>query len=133
MPHIPAICDRCGTMFPSGFVFENARNVTLSGNRSGPCPSCGGMGHVPVCVYDFVDGAIALLQGPERTVSELQRLASLLRAAKAHGATADEVKSAIREQVSGIQGVGDLLPKTPSDLYAFITVLLTIIGLVLSA
>lgn len=30
MPMIPAICDRCGTMFSSGIFVENSSNITFS-------------------------------------------------------------------------------------------------------
>lgn len=119
-------------MFPSGFAFENARNVSLSGCQSGPCPSCGGMGHVPDGVYDLIDNAIRLLQGPDRTVNELQRLAAVLREAKARGATADEVGAAIRRQLPEIRSLADILPKTRAELYAFMAILLTIITLAIS-
>lgn len=134
MPHhIPAVCDDCGAMFPSGLVFENARNVTLAGNRSGPCPNCGGMGHIPDGVYDFVDGAITLLRGPERTVSELQRLAAILRRARDQQAHPSDVAKSIREELPEISSLADLLPKSRADLYAVAALLLATIGLLVDA
>lgn len=44
MPMMNARCDTCGTVFPSGIYIENSTDITFSGNRSGPCPRCGGMG-----------------------------------------------------------------------------------------
>ncbi|WP_237772620.1 hypothetical protein, partial [Vibrio parahaemolyticus] len=46
MPHLMAVCDNCGNEFPSGFFIEGCSNVTFTGNKSGPCPNCGGMGSV---------------------------------------------------------------------------------------
>lgn len=78
MPEMPAFCDNCGAVFGSGFVFENCIDVTLSGNRVGPCPSCGGTGHVPDGVYDITANAINLLHGTIKTVQQLQQLSALL-------------------------------------------------------
>lgn len=36
MTLMPAVCDRCSTIFPSGFSFENCRNVTLKYCRALP-------------------------------------------------------------------------------------------------
>jgi hypothetical protein len=47
MPVLPAICDQCSTLFNSGFMAENSRNITIEDFTTGPCPHCGGMGHVP--------------------------------------------------------------------------------------
>lgn len=46
MPHLQAVCDDCGTEFPSGFFIEGCSNASFIGNKSGPCPNCGGMGSV---------------------------------------------------------------------------------------
>jgi hypothetical protein len=65
MPNLPAICDDCGTMFPSGFVMENCTNISLSGNKSGPCPSCGGMGSIPDGVFNVLGNVIEILDAPK--------------------------------------------------------------------
>lgn len=58
MVMLPAICDNCGTIFDSGFDFANVRNISMRGNKSGPCPKCGEMGSIPDGVYDVVDNVI---------------------------------------------------------------------------
>jgi hypothetical protein len=46
MPHLMAVCDNCGNEFPSGFFIEGCSNVTFTGNKTGPCPKCGGIASV---------------------------------------------------------------------------------------
>lgn len=132
MPHLPAICDRCGVMFPSGFVIENAINITLSGNQSGPCPACGGMGHIPDGLYNFIGNSIELLQGPTRTVTELQRLAAALRDARARKSDVAEIQKTLTDASSELQSIADILPKNRTELYAFLGLLIAVITLILS-
>jgi hypothetical protein len=54
---LPALCDRCGTIFPSGYELRGVR-AYMVGNKSGPCPNCGGMGSVPDAFYEVFDETI---------------------------------------------------------------------------
>lgn len=130
--HIPAVCDTCGNIFPSGIYVENATNVSFSGNTAGPCPSCGGMGHIPDGVYNFIHNTIELVAGPSRTFSELERLAQLLTEARQLKLSYNDIAESIIEDVPELSSLKDILPKTRNDLYAFITLVLTIISLFLS-
>lgn len=96
-------------------------------NSQSQCPQCGEMGRVPDGTYAMTGNAIRLLQGPEHTVSQLRVLAELVEAARASGASAEDIAVQLREQAGSLSGVADLLPKNRSDLYAFLTLILTII------
>lgn len=133
MPSVPAFCDTCGTVFHSGIVVENATNVTFAGNRAGPCPSCGGTGHVPDGVFNFVGSTIEILSAPERTVEELTRLASILRDARQKRQTPEEVTARIQQEVPSLAGLGELLPKNRAELYGFLAVVLAAIQLLAQA
>jgi len=133
MPEMPAFCDNCGTVFGSGFVFENCRNVTLSGNRVGPCPNCGGMGHVPDGVYDVTENAIKLIQGTIKTINQLQQLSALLVEAQKQNLTKEQVQTNIKETVPELTNFASVLPQTRSELYGFIGIILTAIGLLIAA
>jgi hypothetical protein len=129
---MPAICDTCGTIFPSGIEADNSSSLMFQGCTAGPCPRCGERGHIPDGVYNFIGGTMELLSGPSRTVSELQRLAELLRKARAEGASPEEVGRKIQAEVPGIASLKDLLPQTKSDFYSFISIVISIIGLILT-
>jgi hypothetical protein len=49
---------------------------------SGPCPKCGGYGHFPDGVYDFINDTIRIISAPQRTFEELSRLTEILVEAK---------------------------------------------------
>jgi hypothetical protein len=130
---MPAFCDNCGAVFGSGFVFENCRNVTLSGNRVGPCPNCGGMGHVPDGVYDITGNAIKLLQGSIKTVQQLQQLSAVLFDAQKRNLSKEQVQSKIQDKVPELIDFASVLPQTRSELYGFVGIILTAIGLLIAA
>ncbi|MFA5771030.1 MAG: hypothetical protein WC894_06105 [Patescibacteria group bacterium] len=133
MIKIPAICDNCGTIFPSGFSAENAFNITLSNNKSGLCPKCGGMGHLPDGTFNFVYDTIVLLQGPKRTKSELVRFQKLLQDVKQKSSDPDVVKKVLLKETGELKSIANFLPKNKADLYAFITILLMILELILNS
>jgi uncharacterized protein YecA (UPF0149 family) len=109
--------------------FDNATNITLSGNRAGPCPRCGGMGHVPDGVFNFVGSTIEILSAPERTIDELQRFASILREAQKTSQTKEEVAAKVERDVPALSGLIKLLPENRAELYGFLAVVLAAIQL----
>jgi len=128
--HVPAFCDTCGAVFNSGIVVENATNITFVGNRSGPCPVCGGMGHIPDGVFNFVGNTIQILSAPQRTVSELSRLTQIIREAREKKETPEEVAKKIREELPELASLADLLPKTRGELYSFLALIVAVIALI---
>lgn len=121
MPSVPAFCDTCGTVFDSGFFVENSTNISFTGNRAGPCPSCGGIGHVPDGVFNFIGNTIEILSAPERTIAELTHLAQILREAKAKAETREQVVSRIEKEVPALSRLVNLLPENRSELYGFLS------------
>ncbi|OYY48731.1 MAG: hypothetical protein B7X95_09610 [Methylophilaceae bacterium 17-44-8] len=124
MPSVPAFCDTCGTVFNSGIFVENSANISFAGNISGPCPSCGGMGHVPDGVFNFIGNTIEILSAPERTIKELTNLAKILQEAKAKSETREQVVSRIEKELPSLSGLTKLLPENKSELYGFLALVL---------
>jgi len=127
----PAVCDTCGTIFPSDFEIVDSLHISFSGCTSGHCPKCAGIGHIPEGVYNFIGNTIELLSGPSRTVSELKRLAIILRQAREERTPLEQVSKRIQEEVSELSSLKDFFPQSRSELYAFLTIIITIIGLIL--
>lgn len=132
MPEMPAICDTCGTIFRSGFSFGSSFGVLLRGNKSGPCPRCGDMGHVPDGLYNFVGDVIQVLSAPARTIDELRRLEDILRRARAAQKTQDEVAEEIRKEVPSLTPLAALLPRNRSELYTFLALVASAVQLILT-
>lgn len=129
MPAVPAFCNTCGAVFASGFNFENAIGVSFAGCGAGPCPRCGGTGHIPDGVFNFIGNTIEILSAPGRTIAELTRLAEILKDAKAKAETREEVASRIKKEVPTLSKLGELLPENRGELYGFLAVVLAAIQL----
>ena len=128
---VPAFCNSCGAIFPSSIEAGNSTNIGFSNVGSGPCPRCGGMGHIPDGVYNFVGNTIELLSGPIRTISELERLAIILREARERGASRELINNRIREEVPGLSSIEDILPRSRSEILTYIQIIIAIIGIIL--
>jgi len=132
MPIIPAFCDNCGAVFSSGINIENSANVTLVGNKAGPCPVCGSMGTIPDGVFTVAGNVIKLLAGPQKTIEQLKLLANVIYEARK---TVDEPNKAIekiQKEAPELSSIADFLPKTRNELYSFLTVILLTIGTIIA-
>ena len=128
MPSVPAFCDTCGTVFHSGVIAENS-SIGFSNVLSGPCPKCGGTGHIPDGVFNFIGNTIEILSAPERTIKELTQLAQILQDAKVKGETPEAVIARIHQELPSLSRMADLLPKNRSELYGFLALILTVVQL----
>ncbi len=128
---VPAVCDNCGSFFPSGVEVKDSFHITFKGNVSGPCPKCGRLGHIPDGVYNFIGNTIQILSGPERTISELNQLAEILKHAKKENTSTNEVREKIEEKAPEFTSIKDFFPESKIELYAFITIILMIIQLII--
>jgi hypothetical protein len=130
---IPAICKTCGEVFVTeqfihvdpGIGFE------MRGNDVGPCPRCGGVGHIPDGRYEAVEGAVRYLADPTMTIGDLEKLRNIFERAQQKNASAVEVADAINEQVPRAAGLGALLQDAALPLAAWLTVILTALMLLL--
>jgi len=90
------------------------------------------MGHIPDGVYNFIGNCIELLSGPSRTVSELERLAGILRNIKKQETSIKQATQRISEEAPELNSLAQLFPKTRSELYAFVSIILTVIAIIIS-
>lgn len=99
-------------------------NVSFAGNRSGPCPNCGGMGHVPDGVFNFIGNTIEILSAPERTISELLGLVEILKEAQTRGDSKEQVVKRIESELPNLSLLAKLLPTNKNELYGFLGVVI---------
>ena len=83
--------------------------------------------------YSFIGETISFLGGPDRTASDLQRLASILQGARSRGETVQNIAAEIKRDLPKLSSIVDILPKNRTEFYAFIGLILTVISLLLDA
>jgi hypothetical protein len=77
MVGIPVYCPNCGALFASrAFHIENARNITLIGNRE-TCVNCGKLANIADGVFDATNSVLTLISGPQFT-ADLMKAFSVL-------------------------------------------------------
>ncbi len=59
MPKIPAICEKCKTMFAAS-ISIGGRNNVFKNCSAGPCPNCGGNGVILDGVYSAIGKALQI-------------------------------------------------------------------------
>jgi len=132
LPRVPAFCDNCGSVFPSGFSVSGGATLTTVGGKSGPCPSCGSMGTVPDGVFRAAGNVIRLLTGPQKTIEQLQRLASVINEARNTVSEPNKAVEKIKQEAPELSSIVDILPRTRNELYGFLTVILIAVGTVIA-
>ncbi len=130
MGTIPAICNNCGTIFPSGFAC-NAR-ITMKNCISGPCPGCGGNGNIPDGIYDFASKTINLVKKANVGYNRLEEIIGILTGLKKENADYEIIKNQINKDVSELSSLSSVLPKTRIELYAFVTAIILILTFILT-
>lgn len=123
----PAVCDNCGTVFPSGFAFgPGTSNIRMIGNKSGPCPNCGGMGSIPDGVYDTLGDTLNIVStwSPDRITRLIAELEQARNAPDPIAATQEAL--AQEEELWNIAS-RLLVPTNPAEFWAFIAALFTIL------
>jgi hypothetical protein len=150
MVNLPAVCDVCGTIFPSGFTFAGGSHY-FSGCQSGPCPGCGGMGQIPDGVIDLSrpDVVAALRAMVELgSIHNLRRMVGLLSAASKDellairqaltvgtaGLSEDQVAQDVQRAAPRLAGAAGLIRNRDSrmELAAWLGLLAVIVSILIA-
>jgi hypothetical protein len=123
----PAVCDNCGTVFPSGFAFgPGTSNILMTGNKSGPCPKCGGMGSVPDGVYDTLGDTLNIVSTwSNKRITQL--IAGLTQAQNAPDPLAATQDALAQEEELWNIARRLLVPTNPAEFWAFVAALFAIL------
>ncbi|PAV28426.1 hypothetical protein CIL05_17460 [Virgibacillus profundi] len=94
--------------------------MVMIGNKSGPCPNCGSMGHVPDGTYRLVENIIQVLSAPERTIDELKRFADLLEKTRKEEITTAELEKETEKELPGLHPLLDwVIPGNRAEKFSF--------------
>lgn len=130
--NIPAICPN-GHIFNSGISVAGGSNVYLSGNTS-RCPTCGQPATVAEGMVNSLNGFITELSFNNYDAQRLRLLRGLIKpyAKKSiRREDLDQLLEKMNTEVPELKSLADLIPKSRTDAYTVIMILLTIIGMIL--
>jgi hypothetical protein len=127
---LPAVCDQCGTIFQQRAIkLQNVQHASFTNVSVGPCPKCGGMGHIPDGVYNVIGNVIEVVSAPAHSRTDLERIAEIFRQARERKESPEEVAAKVRRDVPSLSKIADLLPHDRAEMYAFVQVVLAAIAL----
>jgi len=125
MTAIPALCNQCGSLFAfHGIQIGNGANVTMSGNLVGPCPNCGGFGSIPDGVYSSVGNILRIIAAATTNSALIGQKLNALRAAQLALVEDKADAKLVVQDTPELASFGDLVPKTRTELYAFLALLI---------
>lgn len=128
MPKIPAICEKCQAIYPSKIDLR-AQDLTIVG-CSQTCPQCGSEGKILDGNYSALgDALLVLLRQPNPDLAKV--LVSVLQQGAKRQESREEICAKIQKTAPELQSWGDCLPKTRNELYAFIAIILVLLGIVI--
>ena len=100
----------------------------MSGNRE-TCPRCGKLATMAEGIFNFTNDTIEVISASKSTVEKLTQYRRLIEDLRTGTVSHSEVVSSIRNNAPELSKLIDLLPKTRNELYAFLTLLITILGM----
>lgn len=136
MPVLPAICDTCLTVWaPHAINVSNASDVHISNVAVGPCPNCGGLGHIPDGIYSATTDTISVVATTAKSAHSLAVLAGVLQQAREQRANTEQLAHLLdQEKAANLKPVADLVRRLPKrlDLKYWIGITLAVIAILQS-
>jgi len=127
---VTAICDVCGTVFPTGVGMAPGSSALFVGNKAGPCPNCGADGTIPDGFYDFIGETLRVISDwePERQRRLARDLARARQAPDPRGATV----AALQSEPS-FQAIAQrlLVPRNAGEFWTLVAAIAAVLALVL--
>lgn len=110
MPFLPAVCNACHTIFPSG-IYVRRSQLHLGGFKASPCPHCKNGGQVPHGLYKFIDYTLSILKSESRNIIELTSLHDTILLAKEDELEQEHLEVIIKHELPDFLDLLLLLPK----------------------
>ncbi|MDP2815229.1 MAG: hypothetical protein Q8O19_00945 [Rectinemataceae bacterium] len=133
MIQVPVICHNCEAFFGANILDGAILGNTRLGNNPIPCPFCGKMGYTIEGLYSSIGQTVQIIANSLNSEKSLALLVQNLKQFKTRELDPRLFKKEIQQNVPELKKITDTLPKTRSELYAFVAVLLSAIALLISA
>lgn len=133
MPIVPVICHNCEALYGASVLNGAMLANTRLGNNPIPCPFCGKVGYTVEGLYSSVGQLLKIIVTSAYSKEKLAILAKELEIISSKELDIENLKTKIQQNLPELKGISDIIPKTRSELYAFLAVLLSAITLLLSS
>jgi hypothetical protein len=100
---------------PHAFNIANAAEIRIEDVTVGPCPVCGGIGHIPDGIYSATTDTISIVATTAKSAQALSRLMGILQRARDQHANADELAEAL-EHEDDLKPVAAVVRRLPRKL-----------------
>ncbi|MBN1397318.1 MAG: hypothetical protein JXA06_04720 [Bacteroidetes bacterium] len=130
MPQLPSICTnpKCGMIFASPINLLATDNTFIN-LLYGICPKCGTVGRIPNGKYSSIGDQLFATLFDIPDIAILNNYVSFVSEKVHSGLSPEIIKESVNNEFPQLKPLSDLIPQTRSDAYAFIGILLTLIGL----
>lgn len=132
MPLLPAICDTCQTVWlPNAIRVENSSGISISDVAVSPCPTCGGIGHIPDGVYSATTDTIEVIATTVRSAQSLARLHAVVKRAQRERADAERLAHLLENESAEFKPVAEAVRRQAKriDIKNWIGIALAVIAI----
>jgi SEC-C motif len=130
MAPLAAVCGSCRRLFVTdnsfGVTGGGSTEATLEDVEVGPCPYCGGMGHVPDGAYELSETVMRCIGS--LTAEDKISLLSIATLARNQDLTADEVADRIEKEVPAAAGLAAALWESSTPIAAWLAVSIALLA-----
>lgn len=91
------------------------------------------MGSIPDGTYEITGSVIRLLAGSHRTRAQLQSIAIAIDAARKSLEQPAKAIAQVKQAAPELSSIADVLPQTRNELYAFLSLILAALGVLIAA
>lgn len=130
MAFLPAICTnpKCGLIFQSPILMQGSDNTFIN-IHYGICHKCGSVGRIPDGVYSGLGEKVIASLFNISDVEILKEYSSYIVELLKKGYSPDNICNSSIKKFPKFKFLTDLIPKSRADAYAFISIMVALIGL----
>jgi len=93
-------------------------------------PTSGRAGNIIDGIYDAATNSARLFLSSITKKNDLLKLQVIIERARRENYTSEQLRHSVKGKVPELQSIGDCLPKTRMELYAFLGIILTLITII---
>lgn len=114
MPFLPAVCNFCHAIFPSG-IYVRETELHLFGYKVSSCPKCKKNGYVRNGLYKYIGYNLLILKSKRTNMRQLTNLYNVIVLVKRDKLQRDQLEVVLNKELPELMELLLLLPRKKSD------------------